>query len=798
MTIKKRLHRNPVAGGKSERKRKWNMQRLGKVAVTVLLVFVIAIFLVATLGTVAHAAGLVDDTIDAANEYSRYSLDNYQLDFYVDSGWDWLPWNWLDGIGKQVMYGLYAITNFIWTISLYLSNATGYLIQEAYSLDFISSTADSIGKNMQTLAGVTTGGLSTEGFYVGFLLILILIVGIYVVYTGLIKRETTKAIHAVINFITVFVLSAAFIAYAPDYIGKINEFSADISNASLTLGTKIVLPNSESQGKDSVDLIRDSLFSIQVKQPWLLLQYGSSDVESIGADRVESLLSTNANENNGQDREEIVVEEIEDRENTNLTITKTVNRLGTVIFLFVFNIGISVFVFLLTGIMIFSQVLFIIYAMFLPVSFLLSMVPSFEGMSKRAITKLFNTILTRAGITLIITVAFSISTMLYNLSGEYPFFLTAFLQIVTFAGIYFKLGDLMGMFSLQSGDSQSMGNRIMRRPRMLMHAHMHRLQHKLGRSMAALGAGTAAYHAGKQSGSQGHSPESGASKGTQADRTRPNGHAAPEKESVWKRAGSAIGAAADTKDKIADTAGQLREQAKDLPVNAKYALYHGKTQVSEGVRDFTSSVTQTRTARTEQRNAQAERRRQTIAERRAELEQAKQTKPAASEAPKGTAPVHERPAATRQTEDSQTQGSQPQADTVHAVRTAMQPSSPPIRERGQLPQGENGAEQAPIPVVKETSAIHEQKPPERSERQIVPSVPTSQPTEAQKTASSVAPPVPRPARPVQKDTAPATPEVKRAAPVVKETSFAIRRTTARKEWTKTGKAAAKRQKGEKP
>ena len=236
-----------------------------------------------------------------------------------------------------------------------------------------------------------------------------------------------------------------------------------------------------------MDLIRDSLFSIQVKQPWLLLQYGNSDMESIGADRVERLLSTSPDENNGQDREEIVVEEIEDRENTNLTITKTINRLGTVFFLFMFNIGISVFVFLLTGIMIFSQVLFIIYAMFLPVSFLLSMVPSFEGMSKRAITKLFNTILTRAGITLIITVAFSISTMLYNLSGEYPFFLTAFLQIVTFAGIYFKLGDLMGMFSLQSGDSQSMGSRIMRRPRMLMHAHMHRLQHKLGRSVAALG-----------------------------------------------------------------------------------------------------------------------------------------------------------------------------------------------------------------------------------------------------------------------------------------------------------------------
>ena len=762
----------------------------GKVIGRVLLALLLILLLLAVFGTAAHAAGLVDDTVDAANEYSKYPLDNYQLDFYVDSGWDWLPWNWLDGIGKQVMYGLYAITNFIWTISLYLSNATGYLIQEAYSLDFISSTADSIGKNMQTLAGVTTGGLSSEGFYIGFLLILILVVGLYVAYTGLIKRETTKAIHAVVNFVVVFVLSAAFIAYAPDYIGKINEFSADISNASLTLGTKIVLPNSESQGKDSVDLIRDSLFSIQVKQPWLLLQYGNSDVESLGADRVERLLSTSPDENNGQDREEIVAEEIEDRENTNLTITKTINRLGTVFFLFMFNIGISIFVFLLTGIMIFSQVLFIIYAMFLPVSFLLSMVPSFEGMSKRAITKLFNTILTRAGITLIITVAFSISTMLYNLSGEYPFFLTAFLQIVTFAGIYFKLGDLMGMFSLQSGDSQSMGSRIMRRPRMLMHAHMHRLQHKLGRSVAALGAGTAAYHAGKQAGSdQRTASSSGSSKRTQADHSRPDGQAAPEKESAWKRAGSAVGAVADTKDKIADTAGQLREQAKDLPVNAKYALYHGKTQVSEGVRDFTSSVTQTRTARTEQRNAQAESRRQTIAERRAELKQAKQPQQRASESPKGTAPVHERPVTAKQPEDFRNH-------TIHAGKPAMQPASLSIRERGQFPDGGTVAERSSVPVVKAASIHHEQIPSVRTERQIVPPASPDKPEERQKTTTT--PAAPHPARPVQNDTAPVIPERKRAAPVVKESNFTIRRTTARKEWTKAVTAADKQKKGEKP
>lgn len=451
-------------------------------------------------GTVTYAAGLVDNTVSDSNAYSKYPLENYQLDFYVDSSWDWLPWNWLDGIGKSIQYGLYAITNFVWTVSLYISNATGYVVQEAYKLDFISDTASSIGKNIQTLAGVTSNGFSSEGFYVGFLLILILVMGIYVAYTGLLKRETTKAIHAVINFLVVFILSASFIAYAPNYISKINDFSADISSSALSLGTKIVLPDSNSKGKDSVDLIRDSLFSIQVKQPWLLLQYGESDIETLGSDRVESLLSESPDTD---DREDVVIEEIEDKDNDYLSVTKTMTRLGMVVFLFIFNIGISAFVFLLTGMMIFSQVLFIIYAMFLPISFILSMIPTYEGMAKKALTKLFNTIMMRAGITLIITTAFSISTMFYSISSGYPFFMVAFLQIVTFAGIYFKLGDLMAMFSLQSSDTQQVSRRIMRHPYMFLNRRARRLERKIGRTMAAGAAGGVAGAAAASASSSG-------------------------------------------------------------------------------------------------------------------------------------------------------------------------------------------------------------------------------------------------------------------------------------------------------
>ena len=605
-----------------------------------LFVVALSLILLSLLGTVAHATGLVDDTINAENLYSKYPLSNYQLDFYVDNSWSWLPWNWLDGIGKSVQYGLYCITNFVWTISLYLSNATGYVVQEAYKLDFINDMADSIGKSIQTLAGVTANGFSSSGFYVGFLLLIILVVGLYVAYTGLIKRETSKALHAVINFVVVFVLSASFIAYAPDYIKKINEFSSDISTASLDLGTKIMLPNSDSEGKDSVDLIRDSLFSIQVEQPWLLLQFGNSNTEEIGTDRVEALVSVSPEDEDGKTREEVVKTEIEDNDNNNLTIPQVVNRLGMVFFLLFFNLGITIFVFLLTGMMLFSQILFIIFAMFLPISFLLSMIPSYESMAKQAIVRVFNTIMTRAGITLIVTVVFSISSMFYNISTDYPFFMVAFLQIVCFAGIYMKLGDLMSMFSLNANDSQSMGRKIFRRPYLFMRHRARRMEHRIARAVSAGGisGGVAGAVAGSAVAGKRAERKNTASKENRGNTT----------SSMGQRAGSKVGAVLDTKNKVKDKANAVKENIKDMPTQTAYAVYSAKEKAKSSVSDFKRGMVQEQQSRQTGRLEKQEQHKKNIADKRMELQKAQEARQAQRKADgsatTGATRPHERPA----------------------------------------------------------------------------------------------------------------------------------------------------------
>ena len=423
-----------------------------------------------------------------------------------------------------------------------------------------------------------------------------------------------------------------------------------------------MLLDSQSKGKDSVDLIRDSLFAIQVEKPWLLLQFGNSDTEEIGADRVEALVSASPSDEDGETRENVVKTEIEDNDNDNLTIPQVVNRLGMVFFLLIFNLGITIFIFLLTGMMLFSQILFIIYAMFLPISFLLSMIPTYENMAKQAVVRVFNAIMTRAGITLIVTVAFSISSMFYNISTDYPFFMVAFLQIICFAGIYMKLGELMSMFSLNANDSQQIGRRIFRRPMVFMRHRARRMEHRIAR---AVGAGSVAGAVAGASVARAGKPAT-----NQPPKKRENTSA-----SMGSRVGSAVGAVMDTKNKVRDSASSLKENVKDLPTQAGYAVHSVKQKAKDNVSDFKRGVVEERENRQEQRTQKRNLHRENISQKKQELQkaqEARQTVHANGSATAGATRSHERPVATPVPKPAQT-------DTVTKPDIKRPATSPVIK-----------------------------------------------------------------------------------------------------------------------
>ena len=275
--------------------------------------------------------------------------------------------------------------------------------------------------------------------------------------------------------------------------------------------------------------------------------------------------------------------------------------------------------------MLFSKILFIIFAMFLPISFLLSMLPTYESLGKKAIIRLFNTIMMRAGVTLVITTAFSISTMFFNISATYPFFMVAFLQIVTFAGIYFKLGDIMSMFNLQSNDSQSMGRRIMRKPHMLMNRKLRQLNRNVIRTLA-FGGGAAVGHKLAKEQSKSKFKPSGSS--LRKNSRLPNDHEVPsdstkenpvsnnKKQSRMNLAGRKMGKVLDTQALVKDKTKQVRDQVRNTPTNLKYNFHKGIEKTKKAPKEFKRGLVQEKANRAELREKQRQHRDEKMAEKR--------------------------------------------------------------------------------------------------------------------------------------------------------------------------------------
>lgn len=660
-------------------RKKWGMKtkRLQKPRKQILSAFLVCmlltgLFLSAANMEVSAASGLVDETIDTGNLYSQYSWNNYQLDFYVDTSWDWLPWNWLDGMGNNLSYAFYGLSNAIWEISVLLSSGTGYIVQQTYALDFISDMADSIGKNIQVLAGMSTGSkrFNADGFYTWMLIFVVLIVGGYMGYVGLMKRETTKAVSAAVNMFVIFLLTAAFIAYAPQYIKNINDFSSDLSNGVLELGTKLVMPGNDEMGKKATDKIRNNLFAVQVYKPWLLLQFGTTDenaIESeriaagIDGNRIRSVLSVSPLANFGEDRQAAVKTEIETYKNANMTVTNVASRFGIVILIGFLNLIISIFVIIMCGMVVFTQLMFIIFALYLPLNFILSMLPTYNGLLKKAVLKLFNTILMRAGLTLLITIAFSLSAMIYSMSGDYPFLMVAFLQIVVFVGIYLKMDEILSMVALGDGSGNKRGRFLRSMGRYMVMRKLFGRRYSSGGRRAAVSRNTGAGNGtgGGTGGNTGDdskdtaapSGESGtqrASSHTNNSGSKPvrepvranenvngtenNGASENERttvsygsktQSAGTKAGKRVGMVMDSGKRLKERFGMVKDNVKNTPTEIRYQAGLHRKALDQNVKDFKEGIAGERSRREADRLRERNRIRADAGKKRREMYLAK-------------------------------------------------------------------------------------------------------------------------------------------------------------------------------
>ena len=256
-----------------------------------IVIFLIVVILSSIFSVPVSAAELNEKIEDNGLPYTQYDSALYYLDYHGNS----------NGLfDSSIMTNVFC--NSIWVMSNAISNFTGTVVKESYDLELVKTFAEDAGKNIQTISGISSLGIDENGLFLSSLFLIVLIVGIYIVYNGLIKHSSSKVVSAIFNFVVIFLLSVAFIGSAPNLILKAAEFSTDLNEVVLSAGSKIAFGEIESANVEETELIANNLWNIQVKQPWLILQFGTTDVSE---ERISNILDSELDERETAVKEDV-------------------------------------------------------------------------------------------------------------------------------------------------------------------------------------------------------------------------------------------------------------------------------------------------------------------------------------------------------------------------------------------------------------------------------------------------------------------------------------------------------------
>lgn len=378
------------------------------------------------------SAAWVEQTVDGQAEYSRYPLESYSLDIAETE----------KGISAVGIWLMNVLANGLFRMSNIFSYFVGWVVGQAYQVDFIGDAIDFISGNIQTVAGVDEGGFRPTGLLPSFAPLLIVFAGGYFVWTGIFRRKTAQAAANLAAFALTFVLGMGVVAYSGSYLHMVNDFQKEFNDEIMAISSQITL--GEESG-DMVNQMRDNIFIIMIRNPYLMFQYGTSDIEVIGEERVTELIEA---EPGSDERQEICEKEFEEYGNAYMGSAYLAERLGMCLVVLIVNLIVGSCILAFVAMIVMAQILFVLYMSFFPVALIFSMFPASGGRLRKLLDKCLDSILMRPGISLILTIMFSISMLCYRIAGTGNYLWAMTLQGIVFVTAFMKTRDLLGFMKI--------------------------------------------------------------------------------------------------------------------------------------------------------------------------------------------------------------------------------------------------------------------------------------------------------------------------------------------------------------
>ncbi|MBJ8102132.1 hypothetical protein JDS98_29240 [Bacillus cereus group sp. N11] len=377
---------------------------------------------------------LIDDIIPKSKEklkYEEYPPSSYGIDIYTPEGGfgeSLKFWKWGDKVKEQMVAVLFSLISIGWTINLGISTFVTSMVGQSMSLNIVADVGDKLGDVISKAAGFN--GSWGNGIYSELIGLMLALLACWVIWVGFVQRRQSDMLGGLLKALGILVFTLGFFANSSYIIKGLNTFSEQVNKTVLDSTQSI---SGESEGYSSgVDSITDLTHTLLIKQPYTLLQFGTTNMKKIGDERIKKMLTTTA----ADERQELLKEEVEQKKNTILTLDATFERGALVLLLFLINGPLWVVLGLCSMAMLFYQLMFIIVALMSPVMLLMALVPAWTGTAKRFLSELFRTLLMKVAIGFLLTLMFWVSSILYSATDKYGYLVVAALQVLSFLGVW--------------------------------------------------------------------------------------------------------------------------------------------------------------------------------------------------------------------------------------------------------------------------------------------------------------------------------------------------------------------------
>ncbi|PHG37983.1 hypothetical protein COI60_06505 [Bacillus toyonensis] len=377
---------------------------------------------------------LIDDIIPKSKEklkFEEYPPSSYGIDVYTPEGGfgeSLKFWKWKDSIKEQIVATIFILISIAWTVNLAISSLVTSLVGQSMSLNIVADVGDKLGEVISKTAGFN--GSWGNGIYSELIGLMLALLACWVIWVGFIQRRQSEMLGGLLKALGILVFTLGFFANSSYIIKGLNNFSEQVNKTVLDTSQSI---SGASEGHSSgVDSITDLTHTLLIKQPYTLLQFGTTDMKKIGDERIKKLLTTTDPEK----RKDLIKEEVEIQKNKTLSLDATFERGALVLLLGVINAPLWIVLGLCSMAMLFYQLMFIIVALMSPVMLLMALVPAWTGTAKKFLAELFRTLLMKVAIGFLVTLMFWVSSILFSATDKYGYLVVAILQILSFLGVW--------------------------------------------------------------------------------------------------------------------------------------------------------------------------------------------------------------------------------------------------------------------------------------------------------------------------------------------------------------------------